>query len=69
MIRSGPLPFRAWINQPSTLQPYHSLHGKRVIALHEYDDTYIVYFLSGDTESQQIARLALSLGWPSNTNA
>lgn len=22
---------RMWINQPSTLQPYHALHGRRVL--------------------------------------
>ena len=55
---------RMWINQPSTLQPYHNLHGVRVLAIHEYDSTWQIYFLSGDVISQQIDRLALSDGWP-----
>ena len=28
-------PTRVWINQPSTLQPYHALHGKVGIAIPE----------------------------------
>lgn len=57
------LPFRAWINQPSTLQPLHRLHGTRVLAVAEYDDIYRVYFLSGDTISQQVPAACLSIGW------
>lgn len=55
---------RMWINQPSTLQPFHHLHGCRVLATHEYDDTWRIYFLQGDVISQQISKLALSPGWP-----
>jgi hypothetical protein len=55
---------RMWINQPSALQPHHALHGTRVLAVHEYNDTYCVFFLSGDTVNQQITKLALSEGWP-----
>jgi hypothetical protein len=54
---------RMWINQPSTLQPYHYLDGQRVLAVHEYDATYRVYFLTGDIVSQQIDGSALSPGW------
>lgn len=57
-------PQRMWINQPSTLQPLHHLHGTRVLAQHEYDDTWQIYFLSGDTISMQASRLCLSEGWP-----
>lgn len=57
-------PFRVWVNQPSTLQTYHKLHGQRFLAVHEYDDTFSIYYLSGEMWSQQITRAALSLGWP-----
>lgn len=57
-------PQRMWINQPSGLQPLHHLHGTRVLAHHEYDDTWVVYFLEGDTISMQVLRLWLSEGWP-----
>ena len=56
-------PFRAWINQPSTLQPLHHLHGTNVLAVHEYGSTFRIYFLSGDCISQQADRLCLSIGW------
>ncbi len=57
------LPKRMWINQPSTLQPYHGLHGTNVLAIYEYGDCWRIYFLSGDIENQQIVGSALSLGW------
>lgn len=54
---------RMWINQPSTLQPLHHLHGTNVLASHDYSDTWTIYFLSGPVVSQQILILALSDGW------
>jgi hypothetical protein len=54
---------RMWINQPSTLQRYHALHGTNVLALRETKSTYRVYFLSGSIISQQIGSDALSSGW------
>lgn len=54
---------RMWINQPSTLQPYHNLHGTNVLATRESDVTDRIYFLSGDVVSQQIDPIALSNGW------
>lgn len=57
---------RMWINQPSALQDHHALHGTNVLAQHEYDDTYRVYFLSGRTESMQIFLRHLSPGWNPN---
>jgi hypothetical protein len=70
---TGP-PMRMWVNQPSTLQPHHALHGECVLALHEYGDTYRVYFTRRDVftgrdiESMQMSRLALSPGWPRKPN-
>lgn len=52
---------RKWINQPSTSQPHHSLHGKNVL----WDGLEgTIYFLEGDVVSQQIHPAALSEGWP-----
>jgi len=59
------LPVRKWINQPSTLQPLHHLHGTNVIAITEYGNTWRIYFLSGDVVSQQADGLSLSDGWVS----
>ena len=57
------LPERMWVNQPSTLQPLHHLHGTNVLAVHEYEHTYRIYFLSGDVISQQCNGASLSKGW------
>ena len=57
------LPKRMWINQPSSLQEHNKLHGTNVLAVHEYDDTYRVYFLRGTVVSQQMLKSALSEGW------
>ena len=58
-------PQRVWINQPSGLQEYHALHGKRAIAVAEKYDApdcpfVTVYFTEGAVESMRIAKLALS---------
>jgi hypothetical protein len=55
---------RMWVNQPSRLQMHHALHGEHVLAMHEYGDTYTVYFTHGEVVSQQLSRAALSAGWP-----
>lgn len=54
---------RMWINQPSTLQQHHDLHGTNVLAYREYDETWRVYFLSGNVISQQMLGRTLSPGW------
>jgi hypothetical protein len=54
---------RMWIDQPSTLQPLHSLHGTNVLAQPETDKVMRVYFLSGDVISQRVPNEALSPGW------
>lgn len=54
---------RMWVNQPSTLQQHHDLHGTNVLAYLEYGNTMRVYFLKGPVVSQQMSRLALSEGW------
>lgn len=54
---------RMWVNQPSTLQPLHTLHGTNVLAHPEHGDTWRIYFTTGPVISQQAPRLALSPGW------
>lgn len=54
---------RMWINQPSTHQPLHHLHGTNVLAEPEYGYWAKIYFLSGDTISQQCHVNCLSEGW------
>lgn len=55
---------RMWVNQPSTLQPLHEMHGVRVLACPDTDRTARAYFLSGDVIDMQVPREALSEGWP-----
>lgn len=55
-----------WINQPSSLQPHHKLHGINVLAIQEGiigGGVHRIYFLSGETISQQIHSRALCEGW------
>jgi hypothetical protein len=58
--------YRAWINQPSTLQPLHSLHGTRCIAKDNDDEeTVRIWFTSGEVLSMEcfkenITKLKLS---------
>lgn len=53
---------RMWINQPSTLQPFHKVHGLNVLA--EYQEgTSRIYFLEGSIISQNISSNCLSKGW------
>lgn len=58
-------PRRVWINQPSTSQPFHRLHGTRALAVRESQNIARIYFLSGPVVSQQISTVALSEGWQS----
>lgn len=57
---------RMWINQPSKLQPFHDLHGQRVLANFSDSKEYpLVYFTeNGPKLSQIIPKSALSEGWP-----
>lgn len=52
---------RGWINQPSSDQIFHHLHGTRVLYS---PSTRVAYFLSGDTLCQLIPSHCVSLGWP-----
>ena len=59
--------FRAWINQPSALQPLHRDHGIRVLAvnpvIHGGTDTIRIYFLDGVAISEMVPIECLSKGW------
>lgn len=44
--------YRGWINQPSTMQPLHALHGWRCIVVETTAETRL-YFTEGDTISMQ----------------
>jgi len=59
------LPKRMWVNQPSTLQPLHDLHGTNVLAIPEREG-YRIYFLAGPVISQEASTLCLSDGWTGN---
>lgn len=56
---------RMWIDQPSTLQTFHDLHGVNVLCCPSKEDTVRVYFLEGKIISQLIWRNALAPGWKS----
>lgn len=53
--------YRAWINQPSTLQPLHHLHGEAGIAI-ERDGHTTLYFVTGPVFSMVVDPLWLSEG-------
>lgn len=52
---------RYWINQPSTLQPFHKLHGTNVLGIR--GNPAQIWFLSGNIITQLIPNLCLSNGW------
>ena len=55
-------PKRVWINQPSTLQPFHKLHGKVGIAVDntDNDNTVTVCFTEGNLQSTIVPVNAIS---------
>ena len=63
LIQRSKTPIRVWINMPSIYDQYHEHHGKNVLAMHEYDHIWRVFFLSGDLVSMQVEAIALSPGW------
>lgn len=49
--------YRGWINQPSTLQPLHELHGKSCIVVDNGDkDSVRLYFTEGEVHSMEALR-------------
>jgi hypothetical protein len=55
---------RMWINQPSTLQPFHKLHGARVLVEDPVVGFRRIWFTSGDVISMELPTMVLSEGWP-----
>jgi hypothetical protein len=55
-------PYRAWINQPSTLQPLHKYHGMHCIAINDPKTrgTADIYFTDGAIISMRVDTLCLS---------
>jgi hypothetical protein len=52
--------YRAWINQPSTQQPLHDLHGTHCI-VNDLDDNCVdIYFTEGDVHSMRVSRQCIS---------
>jgi hypothetical protein len=52
--------YRAWINQPSTLQPLHSLHGKYCIVIDDDQAFVKLCFTEGDIHSMMADRKCVS---------
>lgn len=56
---------RVWINQPSTLQTHHNLHGTKVLVDFSKDKSSPdVYFLGRGVHRMRVSAEALSSGWP-----
>lgn len=52
--------YRAWVNQPSKLQPLHGFHGKKCI-VNDYGDTVVtVWFTEGEIHSMVVPRNCVS---------
>ena len=56
--------YRQWINQPSTQQPLHKFHGRRVLTVPARPGVANAYFTEGDIISIEVPTNALSHGWP-----
>jgi hypothetical protein len=52
--------YRAWVNQPSTLQPLHSLHGIHCIVHDTGEKVVTLYFTEGDLHSTTAFRECIS---------
>ena len=49
--------YRAIINNPSTLQPLHEIHGKTCIAIDNGDKWIDIYFTDGPMHSMRAPKL------------
>ena len=59
-IASRKYPCKAWVNQPSALQPLHKYHGKIGIAVKE-NETVTVYFTEGEVYSMVVPENCLEV--------
>jgi hypothetical protein len=62
-------PQRAWVNQPSTLQPCYAWNGARVLAIADGAGLARIYFTSGTIVSARVLTNVLSPGWPPDEDA
>jgi len=51
--------YRGWINQPSTLQDLHELHGKKCIVEDRGDASVRIWFTEGPVHSMMCLRGAV----------
>lgn len=54
-------PRRVFINQPSTLQHHHKLHGRYAIAIPENGPVCEIHFTEGDVHSMRIQKGCLDI--------
>jgi hypothetical protein len=56
-------PYRAWINQPSSTQPHHAMHGRVCIAINDpkVPGTADIYFTDGGVISMRVDTMVLSV--------
>jgi len=52
--------YRAWINQPSTKQPLHRLHGTKCIVVDNGGQSVRLYFAEGIVHSMEALRYCVS---------
>lgn len=52
--------YRAWINQPSTLQPHNNLHGVSCIVEDDGGQSVRLYFTTGAVHSMEALRNTVS---------
>jgi len=52
--------YRAWINQPSTRDPLHAMHGQRCIVEDHGEQSVRLWFTEGETHSMQALRGCVS---------
>lgn len=52
--------YRAFINQPSSSQPLHTMHGKRCIVQDWDGNDVTVFFTEGPVQSMVLSRLTIS---------
>ncbi len=57
-------PRRAWVNQPSGLQPAHIYHGMVGLVVNDSGGAARFYPISGDVISMRLPWSAISFGWP-----
>jgi hypothetical protein len=58
-------PYRAWVNQPSTLQPYNYLHGTEGVCFDDFERSRFTtfYYADGNVLCQQsMPKLCISKG-------